>query len=126
MRDPQRSVSVHTRHLPSTTTSSTSSAGAGASARPGLSLGGFFGGVAWLVVAPVLLLVLVHPMAPDHDSVSVLVAGVATFAVPLVMLVPDRTHRFAAFMLAGMAVTVIVVTAVVSAFVMLVASGQVS
>ncbi len=73
-----------------------------------------------------LLLVLVHPMAPDHDSVSVLAAGVATFAVPLVMLVPDRTHRFAAFMLAGMAVTVIVVTAVISAFVMLVASGQVS
>ena len=124
MSHPQQSVSVHTRHLPSTTTSAI--ARAGASARPGPSLGGFFGGAAWLVVAPVLLLSLVHPMAPDHDSVILLVAGVATFAVPLVMLVPDRTHRFAAFMLAGMAVTVIVVTAVISTFVMLVASGQVS
>jgi hypothetical protein len=101
-------------------------AGAGASARPGPSLGGFFGGVTWLVVGPVLLLSLVHPMAPDHDSVILLLAGVATLAVPLVMLVPDRTHRFAAFMLAGMAVSIIVVTSVVSTFVMLVASGQVS
>ena len=122
MSHPQRSVSVHTRPLPSTMTIAT----AGASAGPGPSLGGFFGGAAWLVVLPMLLMSVVHPMAPDHDSVILLVAGVTTFAVPLVMLVPDRTHRFAAFMLAGMAVTVIVVTAVVSAFVMLVASGQVS
>jgi hypothetical protein len=121
----QHSVSVHRRHLPSTTRT-TSITGADASVRPGPSLRGFFSGAAWLVVAPVLLLSLVHPMTPDHDSVSLLLAGVATFAVPLVMLVPDRTHRFAAFMLAGMAVTVIVVTAVISTFVMLVASGQVS
>ena len=124
MSHPQQSVSVHPRHLPSTT--SVTTAGAGAGVRPGPSLGGFFAGAAWLVVAPVLLLSLVHPMAPDHDSLILLLAGVATFAVPLVMLVPDRTHRFAAFMLAGMAVSVIVVTAVLSTFVMLVASGQVS
>jgi hypothetical protein len=121
MSHPQQSVSVHPPYLPSTTSEKP-----GESARPGPSLGGFFSGAAWLVVAPVLLLSLVHPMAPDHDSVILLLAGVATFAVPLVMLVPNRTHRFAAFMLAGMAVSVILVTAVISTFVMLVASGQVS
>jgi hypothetical protein len=117
---------VHTRHLPTPTPSSPPKAGAGADAKRRPSLVGFFGGAAWLVAAPLLLLSLVHPMAPDHDSVSVLAAGVATFAIPLAMLGSDRTHRFAAFMLAGMAVTVIVVTAVLSVFVMLVASGRVS
>ena len=53
-------------------------------------------------------------------------AGVATFAVPLALLLPDRTHRFAAFMLAGIAVTAVVVAAVVTAFVILVTSGEVS
>ena len=53
-------------------------------------------------------------------------AGVATIAVPLALLLPDRTHRFAAFMLAGIAVTAVVVAAVVTAFVILVTSGEVS
>jgi hypothetical protein len=90
----------------------------------GLSLGGFFAGVAWIIIVPGLLLTLVNTLAPNDTGAGFLAAGLIALAAPIALLFSGKTRRFGAFMLIGMAVTMIVVAGVCVAFIALLMAGE--
>jgi hypothetical protein len=81
---------------------------------------GFFAGVAYVIIVPGLYVAVLGLVFSD-STVSRLfpLVGVALI-VPLAMLIPQKTRRFAQFMLLGVASTaiVIVVTALVVVWIM--------
>jgi hypothetical protein len=93
-------------------------------ASTGTSLGGFFAGVVWLIVVPGLLLTLLNTLAPDDTTAGLLFAGMLAVTVPIALLFPGRTRRFAMYMLIGIGVTAIVVAGVVVAFVAMLTTGE--
>jgi len=92
--------------------------------RLGVSLGGFFAGVAWVIVVPGVMVTIGSTLWPDFATPGLLFTALVTFGVPLAMLVARRTRRFAAFLLIGMAVTLIVLAGVCVAFIALITSSQ--
>jgi hypothetical protein len=72
-------------------------------------LAGFFTGVAYVIVVPGIYVAVLSLLLSD-DSVQRLFPLVAVaLIVPLVLLIPRRTRRFAQFMLIGVVSTALVI-----------------
>jgi hypothetical protein len=80
------------------------------------SLGGFFSGVAWLFVIPAVTVGIGASLWPDFAGPGLAFTALVTVGGPLALLFSSRTRRFGAFMLIGMAVTLIVLAGVCAAF----------
>lgn len=77
----------------------------------GTGVGGFFAGVGWTFVGPLLFGMPAAVVASASQSLGPVTSGVALLGViglPLAGLFSDRFRRFCSFMLLGMAVTLIV------------------
>lgn len=94
------------------------------SARVGLSMGAFFAGVLYVIVVPGVMVTVGSTLWPEYATPGLIFTGLVTLTPPIALLVPSRTRRFAAYMLVGMAVTLIVLAGVAVAFIALLTSGE--
>jgi hypothetical protein len=97
--------------------------GASTPSKVGLSVGGFFTGVAWVVIIPLLLAGILGAVL-DNATPAFIAAGVITLLPPIVLLFVPKARRFAAFWLMGMAVTAIVLAGVCAAFIALITANE--
>ncbi len=88
-----------------------------------LSLGGFLAGCGYVVVVPGVMVSVGHALWPEYAGPGLTFTALVTLGVPLGLLVPARTRRFGTFMLVGLAVTLLVVAALVGVVWMLLNSG---
>ena len=96
---------------------------AGTPSKVGLSVGGFFSGVAWVVIVPALLAAIIGAILNDAQP-AFIAAGVLSLLPPIVLLFVPKARRFGAFWLMGMAVTVIVLAGVCAAFIALITASE--
>jgi hypothetical protein len=89
------------------------------------SLVGFFSGVAYIIVVPGIYAALLGLFLSDDSAKRLFPLVVVVLVVPVVLLFPRRTRRFAQFMLIGIVATVLVVavTAAVVVWVMVQLDG---
>jgi hypothetical protein len=73
------------------------------------SLVGFFSGVAYVIVVPGVYAALLGLLLSDSAAKRLFPLVVVVPVVPLAMLLPRRTRRFAQFMLLGMVMTAVVI-----------------
>ena len=97
---------------------------AGSGSKVAASLGGFFTGVAWLFVVPAVTVGIGSSLWPDLVAPGLAFTGLVTLGGPIALLIPAVTRRFGAFMLIGMAVTLIVLAGVCVAFIALLSASQ--
>ncbi|MGD9959811.1 hypothetical protein [Nocardioides sp.] len=88
------------------------------------SLGGFFTGVAWLFVVPAITVGIGSSLWPDFAGPGLTFTALVTLGGPIALLFHPRTRRFGAFMLIGMAVTLIVLAGVCVAFIALLTQSE--
>jgi len=89
----------------------------------GLSVGGFFTGVAWVVIVPALLAAVIGAIL-NNAQPAFIAAGVLSVLPPIVLLFIPKARRFGAFWLMGMAVTAIVLAGVCAAFIALLYASE--
>lgn len=70
---------------------------------------GFFSGVAYVIVVPGLYAALLSLLLSDQDAKRLFPLVLVALVVPLVLLVPRKTRRFAEFMLFGLVSTAVVI-----------------
>jgi hypothetical protein len=89
------------------------------------SLVGFFSGVGYIIVVPGIYAALLGLFLSDDSAKRLFPLVVVVLVVPVVLLFPRRTRRFAQFMLVGIVATVLViaVTAAVVVWVMVQLDG---
>jgi hypothetical protein len=86
---------------------------------------GFFTGVAYVIIVPGGYAALLGLLLSDSSARRLFPLVIAALVVPLVLLIPRKTRRFAQFMLLGVVATavVIAVTATVVIWVMVQVDG---
>jgi hypothetical protein len=72
---------------------------------------GFFSGVAYVIVVPGVYATLLSLFLGDSTAQRLFPLVLIALVVPLVMLVPRKTRRFAGFMLLGVVLTIVVIGA---------------
>ena len=70
---------------------------------------GFFSGVAYVIVVPVLFAAVLRLVLGDSTAQRLFPLLVLLLVVPLGLLVPRKTRRFAQFMLFGVVTTAVVI-----------------
>jgi hypothetical protein len=75
------------------------------------SLVGFFSGVAYVIIVPGLYAALLGLLLSDEAAKRLFPLVIVALVVPLVMLIPRKTRRFAQFMLLGVVLTAVVIGA---------------
>jgi hypothetical protein len=70
---------------------------------------GFFTGVAYVIIVPGIYAALLGLLLSDSSAKRLFPLVIVTLVVPLVMLIPRKTRRFAQFMLLGIVSTVVVI-----------------
>ena len=70
---------------------------------------GFFSGVAYVIVVPGLFAALLSLFLADSTVQRLFPLVLIALIVPLIMLVPRKTRRFAQFMLLGVVLTIVVI-----------------
>jgi hypothetical protein len=70
---------------------------------------GFFSGVAYVIVVPGVYAALLGLLLSDSAAQRLFPLVVVALAVPLALLVPRKTRRFAEFMLLGVVTTALVI-----------------
>jgi hypothetical protein len=70
---------------------------------------GFFTGVAYLIIVPGIYAALLSLLLSDATARRLFPLGVLALVVPLGLLVPRKTRRFAQFMLLGFVLTAVVI-----------------
>ncbi len=70
---------------------------------------GFFSGVAFVIVVPGIYAAVLSLVFSDRTAQRLFPLVIAILIVPLVMLIPRRTRRFARFMLLGAVGTALVI-----------------
>jgi hypothetical protein len=70
---------------------------------------GFFSGVAYVIVVPGVYAALLGLLLSDSAAQRLFPLIVVALVVPLALLVPRKTRRFAEFMLLGVATTAVVI-----------------
>ena len=70
---------------------------------------GFFTGVAYVIVVPGLYAAALGLLLSDDSAKRLFPLVLLALIVPLVMLLPRRTRRFAEFMLLGVVATAVVI-----------------
>ncbi|TWG96811.1 hypothetical protein L615_004000000240 [Nocardioides sp. J9] len=78
-------------------------------------LAGFFTGMASIIVVPGLYAAVIKSIAGYERAEELFPFVLLLLVVPIAMLVPPRTRRFARYMLLGMVSTIIVVGGVAAA-----------
>jgi hypothetical protein len=89
------------------------------------SLVGFFSGVAYVIVVPGVYAAVLGLLLSDDSAKRLFPLVLLALVVPLVLLLPRRTRRFAEFMLLGVVATALVIgaTAAVVVWVMVQLDG---
>jgi hypothetical protein len=70
---------------------------------------GFFSGVAYVIVVPGIYAALLNLLLSDDTAKRLFPLVLVALIVPLVLLLPRRTRRFAEFMLLGVVATAVVI-----------------
>ena len=70
---------------------------------------GFFTGVAYLIIVPGIYAALLSLLLSDSTARRLFPLGVLALVVPLALLIPRKTRRFAQFMLLGFVLTAVVI-----------------
>jgi hypothetical protein len=70
---------------------------------------GFFSGVAYVIVVPVLFAAVLRLILGDSTAQRLFPLLVLLLVVPLGLLIPRKTRRFAQFMLFGVVTTAVVI-----------------
>jgi hypothetical protein len=70
---------------------------------------GFFSGVAYVIVVPVLFAAVLRLVLGDSTAQRLFPLLVLLLVVPLGLLIPRKTRRFAQFMLFGVVTTAVVI-----------------
>jgi hypothetical protein len=70
---------------------------------------GFFSGVAYVIVVPGVYATLLSLLVSDSTATQLFPLVLVALVIPLVMLVPRKTRRFAMFMFLGIVSTAVVV-----------------
>jgi len=70
---------------------------------------GFFTGVAYVIIVPGLYAAFLSLLLSDSAARRLFPLGGLALVVPLVLLIPRRTRRFAQFMLIGVVSTAVVI-----------------
>lgn len=86
---------------------------------------GFFSGVAYVIVVPGIYAAALSLLVGDNDAKRLFPLVLVALIVPVLLLVPRKTRRFAQFMLLGVVATALVigVTAAVVIWVMVQIDG---
>jgi hypothetical protein len=70
---------------------------------------GFFTGVAYVIIVPGTYAALLSLLVSDTTARRLFPLGILALVVPLALLFPRRTRRFARFMLLGFVLTAVVI-----------------
>src|SRR5262245_26560847 len=70
---------------------------------------GFFTGVAYVIIVPGIYAALLSLLLGDKTAQRLFPLVLVALVVPLAMLVPRKTRRFAQFMLLGVVLTAVVI-----------------
>jgi hypothetical protein len=70
---------------------------------------GFFSGVAYVIVVPGIYAAVLGLLLSDDSAKRLFPLVLLALVVPLVLLLPRRTRRFAEFMLLGVVATAVVI-----------------
>jgi hypothetical protein len=70
---------------------------------------GFFSGVAYVIVVPGIFVALLRLFLSDSDAQRLFPLLSLVLVVPLGLLIPRKTRRFAQFMLLGVVLTAVVI-----------------
>ena len=70
---------------------------------------GFFSGVAFVIIVPGIYAALLSLLLGDSTAERLFPLVAVALVVPLAMLVPRKTRRFAQFMLLGVVLTAVVI-----------------
>lgn len=76
------------------------------------ALTGFFAGLAYVALVPALYVGILRSLVSDETASALFPFVLVTLAVPLGLVVTERTRRFAKYMLFGMVVCAVVVVGV--------------
>ena len=75
-------------------------------------LTGFFSGLAFMLLVPGIFAALLESVFPQHTVADLFPFVVVTLAVPIVLVVRERTRRLGLYFLLGMGTTAVVVLGV--------------
>ncbi len=70
---------------------------------------GFFTGVAYVIIVPGIYATLLSLLLSDDAARRLFPLGILALVVPLALLIPRKTRRFAQFMLLGFVSTALVI-----------------
>jgi hypothetical protein len=70
---------------------------------------GFFTGVAYVIIVPGIYAALLSLLLSDSTAKRLFPLGILALVVPLALLIPRKTRRFAQFMLVGFISTALVI-----------------
>jgi hypothetical protein len=76
------------------------------------ALTGFFSGLLYVVLVPAAFVGLLHLVVDDDTTNDLFPLVLLSLAVPFGLIASHRTRRFGGYMLAGMAITAVVVLGV--------------
>ncbi|MBF4763214.1 hypothetical protein ISU07_08750 [Nocardioides islandensis] len=76
------------------------------------ALAGFFSGLLYVVLVPAAFVGLLHLVVDDDTTNDLFPLVLVSLAVPFGLVASHRTRRFGGYMLAGMAITAVVVLGV--------------
>jgi len=89
-----------------------------------MALTGFFAGIAFLSLVPPAYVALMRWLASDETAEALFPFVTVLVAVPLGLIITERTRRFGTYMLVGMIVCAVVVTAVASVVIYVLSRGE--
>ena len=89
------------------------------------ALAGFFSGIAFVSLVPAVYVALTRLVMSDTTAEAVFPFVVVLLAVPLGLVISERTRRFGRYMTLGMVVCALVVAAVASVVIYLLSRGEV-
>ena len=88
------------------------------------ALAGFFSGIAFLSLVPAAYVGLTRLLVEDETAEAVFPFVIVLLAVPIGLVITERTRRFGKYMILGMIVCAVVVVGVASVVIWALARGE--
>ena len=88
------------------------------------ALAGFFTGMAFVALVPAIYVGILRSLLSDETAEALFPLVLGTLALPLGLLVPERTRRFGTYMLLGMLVCAVVVIGVAAGVIWVLSRGE--
>lgn len=88
------------------------------------ALTGFFAGLAYVALVPALYVGLLRSLVSDETAEALFPFVLVTLAVPLGLVITERTRRFGKYMIFGMVVCAVVVVGVASLVIWVLATRE--